>query len=259
MGSSLERKQYIRTQLEQFHTVQVGELARALGVSEMTIRRDLNDLERVGVLRKTHGGAERELSCSYEPPFGVRSHEALAQKQIIASEAVRFVHEGDTIAIDSGTTTVEFARQLTSFKNLTIVTTSIHIALMFLDHPSITVILSGGTLRRHEGSLVGSLAWESFSRLHFDTFFVSVAAVNAEVGLSDYIIEDADIKRMIISHTNRTVALIHAEKFDHTAFAQVAPLEDIDVLITDSQPTAGLQQELNSNHVRTIIARVKEF
>ncbi|MDD3941379.1 MAG: DeoR/GlpR family DNA-binding transcription regulator, partial [Sphaerochaetaceae bacterium] len=123
MQSSAKRKQYIQSKLDADQSVQVGKLAQELGVSEMTIRRDLNDLERIGVLRKTHGGAVKDVSRSYEPPFSLRMHESLEEKRMIGREAVRYVNEGDTIAIDSGTTTIELAKELVSFKNLTIVTT----------------------------------------------------------------------------------------------------------------------------------------
>ncbi|MDX9938426.1 MAG: DeoR/GlpR family DNA-binding transcription regulator [Sphaerochaetaceae bacterium] len=258
MQSSAKRKQYIQSKLDADQSVQVGKLAQELGVSEMTIRRDLNDLERIGVLRKTHGGAVKDVSRSYEPPFSLRMHESLEEKRMIGREAVRYVNEGDTIAIDSGTTTIELAKELVSFKNLTIVTTSIHIAMIFLDHPSITVLLSGGVLRKHEGSLVGSFARSTFNSLYFDTFFVSAAALSEEAGLSDYIIEDATVKRMIMEHAKRTVALVHAEKFGQAAFAQIAPLDEIDVLITDKQPYPALQHELQRQKVTTIIAHAKE-
>lgn len=258
MRSSTKRKQYIQNQLDKRQSVQVNKLAADLGVSEMTIRRDLNDLEQLGVLRKTHGGAIKEVSRSYEPPFNLRRHKALDEKCRIAKEALKFVNEGDTIALDSGTTTVELAKELVSFTNLTIATTSIHIATIFLDHPTITLLLSGGVLRKHEGSLVGSFAHNTFGSLYFDTFFVSGGALSSESGLSDYIIEDATIKKLIMGHSKKTVALMIGEKFEQSAFAQVAPLGELDVLISGKTPSPSLQQALQKEKVTTIIAHAKE-
>jgi DeoR/GlpR family transcriptional regulator of sugar metabolism len=258
MRSSTKRKQYIQNQLDKHQSVQVNKLAADLDVSEMTIRRDLNDLEQLGVLRKTHGGAIKEVSRSYEPPFNLRRHKALEEKCRIAKEALKFVNEGDTIALDSGTTTVELAKELVSFTNLTIATTSIHIATIFLDHPTITLLLSGGMLRKHEGSLVGSFAHNTFNSLYFDTFFVSGGALSSESGLSDYIIEDATIKKLIMGHSKKTVALMIGEKFEQSAFAQVAPLGELDVLISGKTPSLSLQQALHKEKVTTIIAHAKE-
>ncbi len=258
MRSSTKRKQYIQSQLDRHQVVQVNKLATDLDVSEMTIRRNLNDLEQLGVLRKTHGGAIKELSRSYEPPFNLRQHKALEEKRLIAKEALKFVNEGDTIALDSGTTTVELAKELISFTNLTIVTTSIHIAMLFLDHPTITLLLSGGVLRKHEGSLVGSFAHNTFNSLYFDTFFVSSGALSREGGLTDYIIEDATIKKIIMGHSKKTVALMIGEKFEQSAFAQVVPLGELDVLISGKTPSPSLQQALHKEKVATIIAKAKE-
>jgi DeoR/GlpR family transcriptional regulator of sugar metabolism len=259
MQSSAKRKQFIQNRIDEEKSVQVSDLAQELGVSEMTIRRDLSDLEKIGVLKRTHGGAIKDVSRSYEPPFSLRQHASLEQKRLIAHRAASYVCEGDTIAIDSGTTTIELAKELVSYNNLTIVTPSIHIAMIFLDHPTITVLLSGGVLRKHEGSLVGSFTRSTFSSLYFDTFFVSAAALSEEAGLTDYIIEDATIKRMIMGHAKKTVALMHADKFGQAAFAQVAQLQELDVLVTDKPPYPSLQHELQRQKVTTIIAQAKEY
>lgn len=258
MSTSAQRKQRIQETIDRDGHVQVSQLAEALDVSEMTIRRDLSELERIGVLRRTHGGAVKDVSRSYEPPFPIRQHACIEQKQLIASEAVSFVNEGDTIAIDSGTTTIELALKLLDFTNLTIVTPSIHIAMLFLEHPSITVILSGGELRKQEGSLVGRFARSLFSSLYFDTFFLSAAGLSEEAGLTDYIVEDASVKHMIMHHSKKTIALMHAEKFGHTAFAQVGTLDEIDVLVTDKTPYPALLHELHRRKVTTITAHTKE-
>jgi DeoR family transcriptional regulator, fructose operon transcriptional repressor len=249
MSSSMKRKQIIQQHLEHDQTVQVNELAQELSVSEMTIRRDLSELERIGVLKRTHGGAIKEVSRSYEPPFSLRRSRHLEQKQLIAREAVRFVTEGDTVVIDSGTSSIELARELLSFTHLTVITPSIHTAMLFTDHPTIEVLVSGGMLRTGEGSLVGDFTRHFFEQLYFDTFFLSAAAISSASGLTEYIQEDAAIKRMIASHAKKTIALITSDKFEKTAFARICPLQDIDVVISDREPAAQLSAALHSNHV----------
>ncbi len=250
----MRRKEYIQQKINEQNSVQVSKLAVELNVSEMTIRRDLAELEKLGVLRKTHGGAVKDVSRSYEPPFSLRQHKALDEKKAIAKEALKYINEGDTIALDSGTTTVELAKELVSFTNLTIATTSLHIATIFLNHPTITLLLSGGVLRNNEGSVVGSFAQNNFKSLYFDTFFVSGGAISCDSGLTDYIIEDAAIKRLIMSHSKKTIALMISEKFGQHTFAQFASLSELDVLISGKVPTLAMQEALQKEKVKTIIA-----
>lgn len=258
MQTATERKQYIQSKLDKEHSVIVSKLASELKVSEMTIRRDLSELEKLGILKKTHGGAIKDVSRSYEPPFSLREHTSLEQKRAIAKAALSFVNEGDTIVLDTGTTTVEFAKELASFQHLTIVTSSLQIANLFLDHPTITLLLSGGMLRRHEGSLVGNITQNTFQSLYFDTFFVVGAGLSEDAGLTDWIIEDATTKQIIMKHAKKVVALMYAEKFGNTAFAQIANLNEIDILITDKAPYSALQHALSRSKVTTIIAQAKE-
>lgn len=253
MNSSPIRKQYIQDMLEAEGAVQVSGLASALNVSELTIRRDLSELEHIGLLKRTHGGAVKEVSRSYEPPFDIRQKKSLIEKQLIAKEACCFVSEGDTIVIDSGTTAIELAKQLLSFHNLTVVTPSLHIAMLFLSHPTIRVIVSGSEVRKREGSLIGNFTKQMFKSLYFDTFFMATAGISHEAGLTEYIIEDASIKNEIVSHSKKTIALMSSEKFGQTAFAKVGSFNDID----DKEPNNRLYMALNSNGVETRIASAK--
>ena len=255
MSSSLRRQQFIQQRLESKESVLVADLALELEVSEMTVRRDLRELERMGLARRTHGGAVREVSRSYEPPFELRMQDHHHEKVRIAAEAVRYVHEGDTIAIDTGTTAVEFARQLVDFQSLTIVTPSLHIAQLFLHHPSIKVILSGGEMRKQEGSLVGDFTRTFFENLYFDTFFLSSACLDVEAGITEFIMEDASIKRLIISHAKKTIALMASSKFNLTALSKVCSLDDIDVLVTDQKPGDDLRKILLHNGVEIRLAQ----
>jgi len=257
MSVSVKRKQIIQDLLNAEGSVQVAALAHSLSVSEMTIRRDLSELEKIGILKRNHGGAVKELSRSYEPPFALRRQNYLREKQLIAQEAIRFVSEGDTIAIDSGTTAIEFAMLLMDYHNLTIVTPSLHIAMLFLAHPTIKVIVSGGEVRKKEGSLVGAYTKLFFDNLYFDSFFMSSAGISSEVGLSEYIIEDATIKNLIMSHAKNTIALMTSDKFEITTFARVCRLEDITILITDKEPEMTLRQILTTYNIEIRVAKTQ--
>lgn len=254
MGVSEKRKLFIRNNIKNNGTVLVNELAQKLQVSEMTIRRDLSELEQEGFLKRTHGGAVREVSRSYEPPFTVRKSVNTAAKSRIGLKAASYVEEGDTIAVDSGTTTLEFAKHLQSFRNLTIVTPSIHIASMFLTNPGVETILSGGVVRKTEGSLVGEITRRTFENLYFDKFFMSTAGLSADAGFTEYIIDDAEIKKLIVSHSKKTIALMNSEKFDKTALSQVCRLEDADILITEKNPDKFIKNSLLECNVNIEIA-----
>lgn len=254
MAKARERQKTIRDLLASNGIVYVTDLATRLGVSEMTVRRDLSDLEHYGIARRTHGGAEKIVSRSYEPPFEYRMAEASEDKQRIAREAVSFVSEGDTIAIDTGTTTLEFARLLSDFRNLTVVTPSVHVAAVFLSHPSIRVLIAGGEIRKHEGSLVGDLTRQFFDHLYFDTFFISTAAMSEEAGLTEYSLEDTAIKHQIMLRSKRTIALMLSNKFGKIAFANVCTLADIAAVVTDREPPPELERALieSRTEIRTV-------
>ncbi|MBI9109001.1 MAG: DeoR/GlpR transcriptional regulator [Spirochaetales bacterium] len=257
MGVSEKRKLIIRDTIKNCGTVIVSELASKLEVSEMTVRRDLSELEQEGFLKRTHGGAVREVSRSYEPPFTVRTMVNLNAKAAIGAKAASYVEEGDTIAVDSGTTALEFAKHLQSFRHLTIVTPSIHIASLFLFNPGVETILAGGVVRKTEGSLVGEICRRTFENLYFDKFFMSTAAMSPDAGFSEYIIDDAVIKKLIISHSKKTIALIDSGKFNRTAFSQVCGLADVDILITEKDPDSKIKKSLLESNVYIEIATEK--
>ncbi len=250
MSVSDKRKQYIRNTVKNSGSVLVSELAAALFVSEMTIRRDLSELENEGFLKRTHGGAVKEVSRSYEPPFSVRKNISSDKKRLIGRKAAEYVEEGDTIAIDSGTTALVFAEELQSFRNLTIVTPSIHIAGKFLSNPGIETILAGGIVRKTEGSLVGDITRRTFENLYFDKFFMSTAAFSPDAGFTEYIIEDAEIKKLIISHSKKTIALMDSDKLEKTAFSLVCTPDEIDILVTNSEPNLKVKQSLQNSGVK---------
>ncbi len=244
-----KRKQFIQDRLYRVSTIQVSDLAEELSVSEMTIRRDLSELERSGFLRRTHGGAVREVSRSYEPPFDLRQAQNREEKQAIAALAASCVSEGDTIVIDSGTTALHLAEQLLTFTDLKVITPSIPVAAVFLNHPTIQVLVSGGTMRSREGSLIGEYTRRFFEDLYFDIYFLSAAGIDPASGITEYIVEDALIKHSILTHAKKTVAMMASSKFETTAFASVCRLDEIDMLITDTRPQGPLLGALEQHNI----------
>lgn len=216
--------------------VEIGALAEEFAVSEMTIRRDLEMLEELGVARRVRGGAISTVSRSYEPPLAMRSQEARVAKDEIARAAAGFVDFGETAILDVGSTTLALARRLRERGGLTIVTPSVNAATELANEPTTRVILTGGIVRPGELSLVGDLAERTFAQFNCDVLFLGVGGVHPEKGLTEYNLDDTRVKRAAIGAASRCVVLADRSKLDRVCLASVAALHEVDVLITDAEP-----------------------
>jgi DeoR/GlpR family transcriptional regulator of sugar metabolism len=220
--------------------VTVVELSRITGVSEMTVRRDLDELERQGLLRRVHGGATSVVSRSYEPAYALRAARNAEAKDSIGQRAAELVSEGETLVIDVGSTALALARALGDMA-VTVVTPSLRVANLLADKSTIRLILAGGVVRPGEQSLVGPLAEQAFEDLRCDTAFVGGGGIELTAGLTEYNLEDAHIKRVTLNSCRRCVVLADASKLGAVAFARVCPLDRIHVLVTDETDELVLQ------------------
>lgn len=216
--------------------VEVGPLAERFGVSEMTVRRDLEELERQGLCRRVHGGAVPAVSRSYEPPFAVREQQAAAAKDKIAAGVVDLLGSGETVLLDIGTTTLAVARALQGRSNLTVLTPSLPIANLLADEPGLRVICLGGTARPGERSLVGSLTEEAIRQFYVDVCVLGVGGLDPVAGLTEFNVDDAAVKRAALERSQRLIVAADQSKLGSVAFAVVAPAERIDTLVTDAGP-----------------------
>jgi DeoR/GlpR family transcriptional regulator of sugar metabolism len=212
--------------------VSVAELSAATGVSEMTIRRDLDELEQEGLLKRVHGGAVRVASRSYEPAYALRAGRNVEAKERIGARAAALVSEGEAVMIDVGTTPLALARALPDIP-LTVVTPDLRVANVLAGKREIRLILTGGVLRPGEQSLVGPLAEHAFEDLLCDTAFVTGGGIDVKAGLTEYNLDDAHLKRAAIAGSPRCVVLADSSKLGVVAFARVCPAERVDLLVTD--------------------------
>lgn len=249
-----ERHQLILRQLELDGRVYVSELSGRTGVSEMTIRRDLEALEQSGALSRVHGGAVPSQSQSYEPPFAARSTRNVEAKQRIGRAAAALLHDGETAILDAGTTTLEIARALRGRRNLRLLALSLHIADLLVDEPGLTVMVAGGIARPGERSLIGSLAERAFKDLSFDTLFLTVGGVDLQHGLSEYNLDDAAVKRAAFASSRRRIAVADASKLGKAAFARIAAIDELDVLVTDSDASPAFLDEIRNAGVEVVVA-----
>jgi DeoR/GlpR family transcriptional regulator of sugar metabolism len=238
--------------LERRGRVSVAELALKASVSEMTIRRDLEALEREGVLRRVHGGAVSAVSMSYEPPFAVRAQRAVAAKERIGRAAADLLAEGETVILDVGTTTLEVAKALRGRRNLTVLTPSLRVADVLAPEPGLRLMLTGGVIRPGELSLVGDLAEAAFRDLRFDTFVMGVGGVDPEEGLTEFNPDDARVKRAALASARRCVVVADGSKLGKVAFARICPVERVDVLVTDREAPAELVTALEAAEVEVV-------
>ncbi|MBW7886032.1 MAG: DeoR/GlpR transcriptional regulator [Caldilineaceae bacterium] len=252
------RRTFILKRIEDRGSVTVVELAQQLDVSPMTIRRDLLELEQEGALRRVHGGAVNARGRSYEPLYHTRAGVMQAEKERIGRLAAELVADGDSLALDIGTTTLEVARCLLGRRNLTIVTPSLHITNLFLGQADLRLIVAGGIVRPEEGSMIGELARLAFERLHVDRLFLGVACIDAAYGLSEYNWDDALVKQAMIASAKEVVVVADSQKFGKVAFAHVAGFGQVHKLVTDRPPPEPLMAQLQAAGVSVLVAGAEE-
>ncbi len=253
-----ERQKIILQLITEKGAVTVSDLCEQLGVSDMTIRRDLSVLEQASLLRRIHGGAVSARGRSYEPPVLARVQEARAAKQVIGHYAASLVHEGDSIAIDIGTTTLELARNLISLRDITVVTNSLPIANILTDQPGIRLMVCGGIIRPGEHSLIGPVAEYTFSRFYVDIAFIGIGGVDLEAGLTEYNLDDAEVKRHMIRNSQRCVLLTDSRKFGLKTFAHVASLDVVDDIVTDDALDPTFREALERTGINVHVVPVAE-
>jgi len=210
---------------------QVGELAAAFGVSEMTVRRDLRNLERDGKLTRVHGGA---VSVATEPSFAEIVVERLDQKDRIGAAAAALVQDGQTIMLDIGTTTLQVARHLRG-RQVTVITSNLAAYEELLPEASIELILLGGIVRRNYRSVVGVLAEEALRQLRADIAFIGASGIEEDLAVVDTTMVEVPIKRAMLAAAARTVLLVDGAKFGMRGIVRVCGPAEIDVLVTDSE------------------------
>ena len=228
-----ERRRAILEILNREGRVLVLDLAKRFATSQVTIRKDLEELHAHGVIHRTHGGALPAREGALEDPT-LREKEKLHRKEKlrIADAAARLVKEGQVVILDSGTTTTAIARALRHFQNLTIVTNAVNIAAE-LSGTAVEVILTGGTLRKNSFSLVGPIAEETLHRLNADLLFLGVDGFDVHYGLSTPNLLEAKVNRVMVEVAKRTVAACDSSKFGRRSLSLIMPPTALHEVITD--------------------------
>jgi DeoR family transcriptional regulator of aga operon len=252
--STLERRVSILNKLDLDGQVIVSDLSKGLKVSEVTIRNDLNKLEEKKMLVRTRGGAFKLERVGLDFDLSEKNTLHLQEKKRIGVAAAQLLEEGDTIILDSGSTTMEITKHLSRFSNLTIITNALNIAISLAELKNINVIIPGGILRRNSLSLVGSTAEETFQHYFCDKLFLAVDGFNLTSGLSTPNVEEAYLNKIMISIAKKVIVVTDSSKFNKRSFAVIAPISKVDIVVTDSGIPPEVQKELENAGIQVIIA-----
>jgi len=249
-----ERKQMIVELTNKQVKTTVGALCEKFSVSPATIRNDLRELELAGLLKRTHGGAISNKKAGFELNSYQKEVENVDKKTAIAKAAIKYVQDGDTIAIDTGTTTLEFVKLLSAKKNVTVVTNDLKIAMHLEENSQMDVIITGGAVRRSFHSAIGLIALNSLKELSVDRSFIAANGVSSARGVTTPNIEQAQVKERLVEFADEVILLVDSTKLNKASFARFADLKEIDLIITDSEASAEIISEIESLGISVEIA-----
>lgn len=233
--STVLRRKEILSIITEKGEVFVPDLSKRFSVSEVTIRNDLDQLERKNMLIRAHGGALKHESSgvALDQRLSDKSRINFQEKMRIGAMAASLVKESDTIIVDSGSTTAELVRNLPDYEDLTVITNALNIANQLISRPSINMIMPGGYLRKNSLSLVGPLAEKSLRNFNVDKVFLGVDGFDSRQGIFTPNVEEARLNEIMIEISKEVILLADSSKFKRRSFAFICSLEQIDKVITD--------------------------
>ncbi|MBQ6064130.1 MAG: DeoR/GlpR transcriptional regulator [Prevotella sp.] len=251
-----QRREKILDMIREDGQVKVAHLSRIFKVTEVTIRQDLERLEEQGVIVREHGGAILSNARSNVMELQLANQQNMEAKQAIAAEAIKLIHDGDTIILDSGSTTTEIARLITGFHNLRVITNALNIAMILGRDPSIDLNVTGGEFKSPTLSLTGDKAAEYFSNIHADKLFLATAGINLRTGLTYPSTSDLVVKKAMIEAADVVYLAADSTKIGKSSFASLGALSLVDYIITDSQITQEQKKMFTDYDVKHILAQL---
>lgn len=235
---AVERRNLILEKLQDEKKVVVSELSALFGVSEETIRRDLDRLDKEGLATKSYGGAILNENTSIDMPFNIRKKRNMKGKQLIAHLVESLIAEGEHIILDPSTTAVAIVKALKSRRRLTVITNSIEVLVELSDVNGWDIISTGGNLRENYLALVGPRAVESVQAFNADKVILSCKGIDMEKGITDANEMFSQVKQAMLKSAKQRILAVDCTKFDNVAFSHICELSDIDMVVTDIRPSA---------------------
>jgi len=253
-----ERKNKIIQMLKTDGIVKIDQLADVFNVSIYTIRRDLTDLEKKGLLKKTHGGAIRIEKSMWLPTPEEGLKEAAEQKKSIAHLAASHIEDGDTVFLMGSTITHMMIPHISN-KEITVVTNSLDVAKSLSSFDSIDTILIGGKVKNYKGNILGSRAIGDVSNYHFDKSFIPCGGIHHKWGITTSTIDSADFIKAVINSTRENILVADYRKIGRVTFAKICNVNCVKILITDSKADKNEIQEIAKAQIIVEIAKELEY
>jgi DeoR/GlpR family transcriptional regulator of sugar metabolism len=249
------RREKIFELIKEDGSAKVVSLAKIFKVTEPTIRQDLEKLEEDGMVIKEHGGAYLKNLDLNVSTVSLANQENMDKKEAIAQKCLEFIEPGDTIILDSGSTSSEIAKKLKGFKGLTVITNALNIALLLGAEPGIEVIVTGGEFKPPTLSLTGQKAADFFEGINAQKLFLATAGISLKAGLTYPSISDLVVKKAMIEAAEVTYLVADSTKFGKSAFASLGALSMINYIITDEGIEDKHKQIFQDNEIELIIAK----
>ena len=249
---AIERKREILSRLASDGKVIVSELAKEFGVTEETVRRDLEKLDSEGLAYKIYGGAVSRKSETLDLPYSVRVAVNVEEKEVISDLVSQFVKDGDRLMLDSSSTAIYIVKKLKNKKNLTIITNSVKILLELSDKPDFTVLCTGGSLKEGSLSLTGSSAEKMISSYHVDFAICSCKGIDMSLGVTDSSEKDGQIKQAMFASADKKLLALDSGKFDNKSFVKLCDVKDLDMIVTNASPSEAWQTYCREHGVQLI-------
>lgn len=251
---AFERRDLIINELYRQKKVHVAQLAQKFNVSEETIRRDLDKLDKEGLAKKNYGGAILNAHTNEDPPYVSRHQVNIEAKHTIADHVLQLINDGDSLVTDTSSTVFEALRRIIEEKNnLTIITNSL-VVLSEFQHSGQKLISTGGILGPETSSFVGHTASQTIQKYNVDVAIFSCKALSMTGGLSDSNEEESELKILMQQQANKVILLADHSKFDRTAFIKLFSFDRVDYIVTDEKPSEEWIEFLNNYHISLIYA-----
>jgi DeoR family transcriptional regulator of aga operon len=251
-NNTVDRRSAILDILNENGKIHVDQLSKAFEVSEVTVRNDLKRLEQEGFLKRIHGGALKTETVALDLTLSEKAKKHAAEKRKIGRAAADLVREGETIILDSGTTTMEVARNLKNRINITVITNALNIATELAGREGIEVILTGGILRENSFSLVGPHAERTLHECFGDKLFLGVDGISVKYGVTTPNLLEAQVNRIMVEQAKEVVVVTDSSKFEKRSLSLIVPINKIHKIITDASIPAHELAALKSQGIEVI-------
>ena len=249
-----ERRSLIMQIIDSAGRVRVQDLARRFNTTSVTIRNDLNELQKRGLLQRSHGGATKPDARLYESPFQDRIQSRIDEKRRIGILAASLIQDGDIIILDSGTTTDEIAKQIKNRPRLHVITNGVNIANELLGSRGVNTMILGGTLRSDSASIVGRSTEDMLSHLSADKLFMGGAGCDPDFGISGANLEEAMVNKAMLRVAREAILVADSSKFDKRSMSRIATFGEIHTVISDTGLPVSIQEKIRAHGCKLLLA-----